>query len=88
MDASENNHVNQETDKLLPTHVPWNHSNVKNRCINVTVGLSDYDDDKLLYLWCNSNIKARLGFAYGPHPHYKYMQNSHSTKKLTHLGLW
>ena len=33
-DASEDNYVDKETDRLLPLHVSWCHSSMKYRCMN------------------------------------------------------
>ena len=49
MDASGDNYLNKETGQLLPLHMPqlskFYHSTVKNTCISVTVGLSNYIDN-------------------------------------------
>ena len=47
MDTSKDSRLNKDTDQLLPMHVPWCHSSVKNRYINITVGLSGYNNYKL-----------------------------------------
>ena len=60
---------------------------MKNRCINVTIGVSDYDDDELSQVFVfmmQQQYKTRLSFVYGPHPHYPIMQNNYAH----HLGLW
>ena len=65
LDASKDNCLKKETDNqllLLCMHMSWSHSGVKKKCINVTVGLSDYDDDELSKVVVFMIQQLMLGF--------------------------